>query len=160
MYLFIIIIYLFLFIGFYLFICIYLLAVRTHITRRDMLQYFVCAVSVWIFSFGLMEAQWRAPLKPSAPSQKYCIEGFKGALNWSPIMPRNASLSEYFFIVCQYFQCAVSVRILSTDASGKVLSEYIYVYIYIETYIYIYQTGMLESLYQNVCRGSKIIHTI
>ena len=42
----------------------------------------------------------RAPLKPLRPSQHYCIEGFKGrlelgpnyALNWAPIMPRDARL--------------------------------------------------------------------
>ena len=34
------------------------------------------------------------PLTPIEPSQHYNIEGFRGALNWSYIVPRDAILSE------------------------------------------------------------------
>ena len=34
----------------------------------------------------------RPPLKPLGSSQHYRIEGFKGALNYAPIMPRDASV--------------------------------------------------------------------
>ena len=35
-----------------------------------------------------------SPLKPLWSSQHFSIERFKGGLNWVPIMPRDASLSD------------------------------------------------------------------
>ena len=43
-------------------------------------------------SLGTMEAQFGAPLKPLEHHKHYGIEGFKGSLNWAPMMPRGASL--------------------------------------------------------------------
>ena len=48
-----------------------------------------------------MEAQLRDPLKALGPSQHYHVVGFKGVLNWSPIMPKEASLSDRG---CKFFQ--------------------------------------------------------
>ena len=40
-------------------------------------------------------------LEASPTSQHYRIEGFKGVLNWAPIMPREASVLD---IGCEFFQ--------------------------------------------------------
>ena len=50
---------------------------------------------------------------PETPrtSQHYHFEGLKGALNWSPIMPRDPSLSDS---QCKFFQC---VEALMTGSS-------------------------------------------
>ena len=46
--------------------------------------------------------QFRTPPEtPGTITALYRIEGFKGALNWSPIMPRDASLSDSR---CEVFQ--------------------------------------------------------
>ena len=51
-----------------------------------------------------LSASWgphSSPETPHHPTQHYCIEGFKGALNLSPIMPRDVSLSDS---QCKFFQ--------------------------------------------------------
>ena len=44
-----------------------------------------------------LSASWvtkLSPIETPRTSQHYRIEGFKGALNWAPIMPRDDSLSD------------------------------------------------------------------
>ena len=36
------------------------------------------------------------PTEIARTSQHYSVEGFEGARNWSPIMPRDASLSDSY----------------------------------------------------------------
>ena len=52
-------------------------------------------------SLGIMGDQLRAAWNPSYITAHYHIEGLREALNWSPIMPRDSSLSDSR---CIYFQ--------------------------------------------------------
>ena len=50
--------------------------------------------------------QMRAPLIPFRPSQHYCFEMFKGGgFNWASNMPREASLSDSWFIFALWGEC-------------------------------------------------------
>ena len=57
--------------------------------------------------FSIMEAQVRVPLKSPAHHITIVLLGLKGALNFNPIMPRDASLSDS---KCRFFQSGYDLQ--------------------------------------------------
>ena len=109
-------------------------------------------------SFG---AQVRYPLNPLNTIVLWCTGGFRGALNWTPLMPRDASLSDscsklhsdYIFASALNKYAVYSNEYIYTLYIYKVYTlyytiYYIYILIYYILTIYLYSKYIVTNRYK------------